>query len=1144
MMAVRACVLVLLAVAVAAGLLALRLSQGPITISGLAPLISDVLAARVGDRFRFRLGNAALAGGAEFPTLTIDSLSLSDAGGTILSAPRAEVSIDLFGLLLGVVTPKRLEIFDVELRLALLPTGALALPGPVPLDPTTEPGSPFEVPTPQQAAPTGLEAGHASQHDGGAEAGAKPVPPSTIAQAIGVVRTAIDMLGRGDSPIGAVDRIGISRGLLVVDDRTLERTLTFSGLDVSFVKSNGATRFDLTVDGPNGRWSANGRAHGAPGAERGMMLALKNLSLDEVLLASGARSFGADSNMLASVETEFGFRADGSLIAAGGKFHLGAGYLRFDDPEDEPMMIDEITGGFRIDPATGSILLEQSRLVAGTTALALDGEVTAPSTAAGPWTIALGAAATGVVGPERPGQVPVQIDATEIVARLYLDAKSLVIDRLAFSGPSCGFAMAGTIDWRDGPHVRLGASISPTSVKTVLRLWPSFMVAPVRAWLLAHASEGTFETGSLQVDFDAPTIEAMRAERAPPDSSVLLDFTISGGGLEILPGVPPLRGFEGRGHVTGRSSRFHLSNGVIDLGEDRSIAVPEGTFGIADADLKPVPAVITAKVQANVEAIATLLSYERLRPYARVPMDLATLHGQIDGRLALGVKLDPSTRPEDNPLEVRASITNFRAERVFGTAGLEAGSATIDITPASLRAVGQGRIFDAPATFEVTQAGLRPVRASVKLVLDESFLAAHGFGTARGVGGPISATIGASLGASDKSTAEVELDLVKAAVDLPGLTKPEGRPGKVAFSVAVKDRATVLDRVVIEVPPADIRGTIELGADLSLQSARFPIAKLSPGDDMKIDALRLGETVKVIVRGSAIDARPFLKSVLFTPSERKRAGGGTGSAPDAAAGEVEFDVKASLLNGFNRTTVSGAEVLLVKRGEEMRQLTVAGRFGREPLSGNLTGAPATPLFNLSTDDAGALLSFLDLYKHVEGGRLSVGVRLDPGSIDGMLLIRDFVVRDEPALRRLVDEGVPDDGTGRQRRIDTSAVAFTNLQVRFQRMGNRLDVTDGTVSGAAIGLTVDGWVDYVADRVDVTGTFIPAFALNNMFSKIPVFGMILGGGSNEGLLGVNYRIEGRASAPRLSINPLSLIAPGIFRKIFGVGDSPFPAGAAQ
>ena len=70
---------------------------------------------------------------------------------------------------------------------------------------------------------------------------------------------------------------------------------------------------------------------------------------------------------------------------------------------------------------------------------------------------------------------------------------------------------------------------------------------------------------------------------------------------------------------------------------------------------------------------------------------------------------------------------------------------------------------------------------------------------------------------------------------------------------------------------------------------------------------------------------------------------------------------------------------------------------------------------------------------------------------------------------------------------------------------------------------------------LSGTFVPVYAFNNLFAKIPVFGYILAGGTNEGLIGVNYRVTGLASAPTLNINPLSVIAPGIFRQIFGVSD---------
>jgi hypothetical protein len=172
---------------------------------------------------------------------------------------------------------------------------------------------------------------------------------------------------------------------------------------------------------------------------------------------------------------------------------------------------------------------------------------------------------------------------------------------------------------------------------------------------------------------------------------------------------------------------------------------------------------------------------------------------------------------------------------------------------------------------------------------------------------------------------------------------------------------------------------------------------------------------------------------------------------------------------------------------------------------------------------------------MERGQLTVGMRLGQDTLTGVLVIDDFVLRDEPALRRLMLEGAPPVDTQKSQKIDADVMAFSKLQVRFHRDGSRLDLSEGTMHGEAIGLTVQGSLDFVHDQVDMSGTFVPVYSLNNLFAKIPVVGLILAGGTNEGLIGVNYRITGMASAPTLNINPLSAIAPGIFRQIFGVAD---------
>ena len=86
-------------------------------------------------------------------------------------------------------------------------------------------------------------------------------------------------------------------------------------------------------------------------------------------------------------------------------------------------------------------------------------------------------------------------------------------------------------------------------------------------------------------------------------------------------------------------------------------------------------------------------------------------------------------------------------------------------------------------------------------------------------------------------------------------------------------------------------------------------------------------------------------------------------------------------------------------------------------------------------------------------------------------------------------------------------------------------------GPLIGTTFQGTLYDRDNNMDMTGTFMPAYGLNRIFGEIPLFGVLLGNGRDRGLIGVTYRLRGKASKPDLDINPLSVIAPGIFRSIF-------------
>jgi AsmA-like C-terminal region len=195
------------------------------------------------------------------------------------------------------------------------------------------------------------------------------------------------------------------------------------------------------------------------------------------------------------------------------------------------------------------------------------------------------------------------------------------------------------------------------------------------------------------------------------------------------------------------------------------------------------------------------------------------------------------------------------------------------------------------------------------------------------------------------------------------------------------------------------------------------------------------------------------------------------------------------------------------------------------LTGDLRGrSQGREVVYLETNDAGAFFRFTDTYSKMVGGQLELAMdppAAEPSAREGLINVRDFSVKGEASLDRLA--AVP---AGAQ-----PGVAFSRLRAEFTRQNGQLTIREGVVKGPTMGATIEGNIDYAGNQVRMSGTFIPVYGLNNVFGQIPIFGQLLGGGSNEGLFGMTYEVVGSPGQPVLRVNPISAMAPGVLRKIF-------------
>lgn len=1108
------------------GWLTIRLSQGPLPAPFLTGPIETALDSRFGGGFDFDVGEALLERGEHGPALVVDRLTLKDGKGRIvLDAPKAQISLDPLALAVGRVVPRRLEVFDIELRLEVRPDGAVVMAAGV------DPSQAIAI-VPPRSADAEPAKSDAVKSDAPADAAtAAPPPPhaGTIESLGALVRSLVDVGTDPDHPVAALDRFGVSRGRLVLADQTTGARTEFRNFDISYDRgaADGGADFRMSAAGPNGRWSIGAHATGRVGQARTLDIEMRDLSLDEIALVAGFRERPIDLDMPISARLNFRLDADRRIAAASGRFSLGAGYFKLDDPDHEPFLVDEVLGAFRWDPATRRVHVEQTQLNAGQTQIGIAGIVTPPGPGHPVWTFDLGSTGN-VIAPERPGDAPLAIERVALQARLDVHASTFTLNRLELSGPAVGLTLTGEFaGGAQGPRVQLDLQARKMPVRSFLRFWPSFTAAEARAWFMANLRSGTLEESRIKLALDGAQFDLIKADKPIAAEAFQMDFALSDATLTYLKGAPPMTQVQGRGVISGRSAAFNVSKAAVELAPNRRIALSETVYSMPDFALHPTPAKLEARLQGSVEALLDYLGREGVRNYSDVPAEMSSARGQFDGRLWIDLGLGSHGAQSEFNLRTQVTLTQLSIDNFLGAEKLEAATLNVTADKAGIRAKGEGRVMGAPTQIEIRKPASQPGEAVITLTLDEQQRARRGFGGA-GLTGPVSARVVAALGAEPAKTkrcAQVELDFAKAAINdiVPGLSKAAGKPGKATFQIAEAEGGVALDQIVFEGGGSVIRGSAMLSQEGAFQSAKLSQVKLSPGDDLKVDAAKFGEGLKLTLRGAAYDVRPALKAL---------ASGGTHPPKD-----LDVDLKITLLTGHNKQAVSGADLRYVKQGGLVRTVQFAGKFGRDPVNAQMAGRnAAAPVVAIESRDAGALLAFFDFYKRMEGGVLNASIQFSETRQDGNVSIRRFVLRDEPAMRRFVAETQQPQVAGRAVRVDPTLVSFTRLQGSFGRSdAGVLTIRDAIMSGPNIGLTMEGTLDFARDTMTIGGTFVPAYTVNNFFSKIPLFGPLLTGGSNEGLFGVNYRVAGPMAAPVLTVNPLSGIAPGFLRKIFGAFD---------
>ena len=1091
-----------------------RLGAGPINLEMATPWLAAAIEENIGHGNTVEVGGTQIerAGRIRIAVRIRDIIVRDRERAIVASAPKAEVKLSGLALLTGRLRAESLNLVDAELAIRITPDGYVTVS-------TGDNARPLATGVASKRQPV---AGATSPAQSLTAVPVLPGTPKVPDSASGLLAGLdwLDSLSLTGLDGQNLNEIGLKNGSLIIDDQQRGNKWNFENISLSLRRpSSGGVALSVGEDGGRA-WSLRVVVGAAENGVRSIDIRADKVSTSNILLALRLKdlTYNADLPLTGELKGELG--RDGLPTYFRGKLTAGAGTIIDTDTPDYPMLIDSAEINLEWDSAR-RVLAAPFKIVSGQNRITLLAHVEPPNDAVSDWQLGFsgGTIVLAAIDPEQP---PLIFNRIAIRLRFDTEKRRVLLTQADISNGEIGIAGTGGIDYSADARVTLGFAGTPMSASALKRMWPILIVPEVREWVIERIERGSLQR--IEVGVNSPVRNLSRRGPPIPDDGLAVNIVASGVTLHPVDELPSVRDADMKARVTGRTASVTIAQAASDTPAGRKLNITDFVFEVPDMAPKPAPAKVKFRIDGPVPAVAEILASERLSEFSGTLVDPNSSKGTVSAVVTLGLPIKRELTKADTVYSIAADLGGFAADKLVMNQKLEANALKVVANNAGYQVKGEVKINGQPAALDYRKPAEGDADIKLQATLDDLSRARLGLDLGPAVSGSVPIKLTGKIGASD-SRVGIDADLTSLKLDnvLPGWVKLPGKSSRAAFNVVQKPQSTRLEDIIIEGAGTLIKGSIEVDQNGELIGANFPTYSPSEGDKTSLKADRGSDGVmKVTMRGDVFDGRGFLKSAI------------SGKEADAKSKtrniDFDIDLKLGAVAGYSGEALRSVDCKLSRRNGVIRNFALSGKLGRDtPLTGDLRGhGQGRDVIYLDTNDAGAFFRFTDTYSKMIGGQLQLAMdppTVEPTAKDGLMNVRDFSVKGENALDRVAAGG----SAGAQ-----NGIAFSRLRAEFTRQNGQLTIREGVVKGPTIGATIEGSIDYPGNQVRMSGTFVPMYGLNNMFGQIPIFGLLLGGGSNEGLIGVTYEVVGTPGQPVLRVNPISAMAPGVLRKIFEFG----------
>ena len=731
-----------------------------------------------------------------------------------------------------------------------------------------------------------------------------------------------------------------------------------------------------------------------------------------------------------------------------------------------------------------------------------------------------------------PGVVKQSISLGHIsVHTIYTpELERIDIQNLKISGGpmNAQFDAAVTLGNNQSPAIAADGTIGTMPVRDFLNYWPLHVGEGAREWISENIRTGRIGPVVVHADIKPGALDLP----ALPDNALNVRVPLADASVNYIDGFPLMTNVQGVGLLTGDNYNATIASGNIG-----PLKFSKGTVQIAQLHMHGAIAVIAAHIDGSVGDVLTLIDHKPLQYPTRFHINPATAKGMAAIDLTVRVPTIRGISTDQIAIAAKVATTDFGVQ-LGKTTKITGGNVNFDITNDNLHAYGTAALGGAALNMDWTEDfGTKADTTTIitaKGLLDDATRAALNLNLSSILTGPVVVTAKILGHRGDLRSAAMTMDLTPAtmSVDILNFHKPAGTPATAQVNAQFGPGGSIKTAsVTASGAGLNMHGTVTF-ANGGMAKLDFPDLRVGTNTDF---ALVYSDTpaagLDVSVRGRSADGTAIGRTNATNNKTPQQA-----QAPSIEP----FHISARLDRIVMRDNVNftGFSLDIVGVGNRPQTMSLSATLPKSgTLNGSIAPSDAGRIVSLTSNDTGDLLTGLFGFDSMRGGDLSIKATLSPvatakaqAPLDyaGTVTIRNFKIVNQPFLSRLFAAGSL---TGILDLTRGDGITFDKLDVPFRAQNDAITINDARAAGPAVGITADGYIDRAHNQISLKGTLAPAYGLNSMLGVIPLLGDVLVSKKGEGVFGMTYTATGNADQPDISVNPLSALAPGIFRRIF-------------